>query len=84
MALPCPTGATQTEQATQRITCRGAPEKEQSRSAAALKAERRADLIWMGIVRPLGMRYAVFDERRFVMVAAIPVLLPKSESQEGD
>jgi hypothetical protein len=35
--------------------------------------------VWIGIVRPLAMRYGVFDERRVVMVAAIPVLLPKSE-----
>jgi hypothetical protein len=30
------------------------------------------------------MRYGVFDERRVVMVVAIPVLLPKSGQQEGD
>ena len=35
--------------------------------------------VWIGIVRPLAMRYGVFDERRVVMVAALPVLLPKSE-----
>jgi hypothetical protein len=35
--------------------------------------------VWIGIVRPLAVRYGVFDERRMVMVAAIPVLLPKSE-----
>jgi hypothetical protein len=34
---------------------------------------------WVGFVRPLSMRYGVFDERRIVIVAAIPVLLPKSE-----
>ena len=34
--------------------------------------------VWIGIVRPLAMRYGFFDERRVVMVAAIPVLLPKS------
>ena len=34
--------------------------------------------VWLGIVRPLAMRYGVFDERRAVMVAAFPVLLPKS------
>jgi hypothetical protein len=34
--------------------------------------------VWIGIVRPLAMRYGVFDERRVVMVAALPVLLPKS------
>ena len=37
--------------------------------------------VWLGIVRPLAMRYGVFDERRVVMVAEIPVLLPKSEPQ---
>ena len=36
--------------------------------------------VWIGIVRPLAMRYGVFDERRVVMVAALPVLLPKSET----
>ena len=36
---------------------------------------------WIGIVRPLAMRYGVFDERRIVMVAAIPVLLPKDQSK---
>ncbi len=33
--------------------------------------------LWIGTVRPLTMRYAVFDERRVVMVSALPVLLPK-------
>lgn len=40
--------------------------------------------VWMGIVRPLSMRYGVFDERRVVMVAALPVLLPKSESGKDE
>jgi hypothetical protein len=40
--------------------------------------------VWIGTVHPLTMRYAVFDERRLVMVAAIPVLLPKSESQQSE
>ncbi len=40
--------------------------------------------VWIGTVRPLAMRYGVFDERRVVMVAALPVLLPKSEPQEGE
>lgn len=39
--------------------------------------------VWIGIVRPLAMRYGVFDERRIVMVAALPVLLPKSESHDS-
>jgi hypothetical protein len=34
----------------------------------------------IGIVRPLAMRYGVFEKRRVVMVAALPVLLPKSGS----
>jgi hypothetical protein len=40
--------------------------------------------VWIGIVRPLAMRYGVLDERRVVMVAAIPVLLPKSEPDENE
>jgi hypothetical protein len=34
---------------------------------------------WIGIIRPLAMRYGIFDERRLVVVAALPVLLSKSE-----
>jgi len=34
--------------------------------------------VWIGIVRPLAMRYGVFDNRRVVMISEIPVLLPKS------
>lgn len=44
---------------------------------------QEAGQIWLGIVRPLAMRYGVFDERRVVMVSEIPVLLPKSETQES-
>jgi hypothetical protein len=40
--------------------------------------------VWLGTVRPLAMRYGVFDERRVVMVTEIPVLLPKSETPETD
>ena len=39
--------------------------------------------VWLGIVRPLAMRYGDFDERRVVMVADIPVLLPKSQTPES-
>jgi hypothetical protein len=42
--------------------------------------KHEAGQVWIGVVRPLAMRYGVFDERRIVMVAATPVLLPKSES----
>ena len=38
---------------------------------------------WLGFVRPLAMRYGLFDERRLVMVVDMPVLLPKSEPQQG-
>jgi hypothetical protein len=40
--------------------------------------------VWIGIVRPLAMRYAVLDDRRLVMVGALPVLLPKSEAETSD
>ena len=36
--------------------------------------------VWLGTVRPLVMRYGVFDERRVVMVTELPVLFPKSEA----
>jgi hypothetical protein len=39
--------------------------------------------VWLGIIRPLSMRYGVFDERRVVMVSELPVLLPKSATQDG-
>ena len=35
--------------------------------------------VWIGTVRPLAMRYGIFDNRRIVMVAALPVLLPRSD-----
>jgi hypothetical protein len=44
---------------------------------------RESGQVWLGVVRPLAMRYGVFDESRVVMVAEIPVLLPKSEAQDG-
>jgi hypothetical protein len=36
--------------------------------------------VWLGIVRPLSMRYGVLDERRVVMISELPVLLPRRES----
>jgi hypothetical protein len=36
--------------------------------------------VWLGIVRPISMRYGVLDDRRVVMVSELPVLLPKSET----
>jgi len=41
---------------------------------------REPGQVCIGIVRPLAMHYGIFEERRVVMVAAIPVLLPKSET----
>lgn len=40
--------------------------------------------VWIGVVRPLAMRYGVLDDRRLVMVAALPVLLPKAGSPPGE
>jgi hypothetical protein len=40
--------------------------------------------VWLGVVRPLAMRYGVFDDRRVVVVTEIPVLLPKSETPESE
>ena len=45
---------------------------------------QEAGQVWLGIVRPLAMRYGVFDVRRVVMVTEVPVLLPKPESQAGE
>ena len=39
--------------------------------------------VWLGVVRPLSMRYGVLDDRRVVMVSELPVLLPKSETQDS-
>ena len=33
-------------------------------------------VIWVGIIRPLSMRYAVVESRRLVLLAALPVLMP--------
>lgn len=40
--------------------------------------------VWIGIVRPLAMRYGVFDERRLVIAAAIPVILPKLKPEASE
>jgi hypothetical protein len=45
---------------------------------------REPGQVWLGTVRPLAMRYGVFDERRAVVVTEVPVLLPKSEAQESE
>jgi hypothetical protein len=41
--------------------------------------------IYKGFVRPLGMRYAVYEDRRLVMVGALPILLPmRSDEAEAE
>jgi hypothetical protein len=42
-----------------------------------------AGQIYNGIVRPLAMRYGVHEERRLVMVGALPVLLPMVSGEHG-
>jgi hypothetical protein len=44
---------------------------------------QEAGQVWLGIVRPLSMRYGVLDARRVVMVSELPVLLPKSATEGG-
>lgn len=39
--------------------------------------------VWLGIVRPLSMRYGVLDDRRVVMVSELPVLLPMSGTRNS-
>jgi hypothetical protein len=40
--------------------------------------------VWIGIIRPLAMRYGVLEGRRMVMVGALPVLLPKSGPEASE
>jgi hypothetical protein len=48
-----------------------------------LDLRQEAGQVWLGIIRPLSMRYGVLDDRRIVMVSELPVLLPKSETEGG-
>ncbi len=43
---------------------------------------QQAGQVWLGTVRPLAMRYGVFDERRLVMVTEVPVLLPQESPED--
>ena len=36
-------------------------------------------IIYNGIIRPISMRYGVYEERRLVFCGALPVLLPMDE-----
>ncbi len=38
----------------------------------------------IGIVRPLTMRYVVLEDRRLVVVGALPVLLPKAAAENSE
>jgi hypothetical protein len=49
-----------------------------------IELQQEPGQVYIGVVRPLAMRYGVLDERRLVVVAALPVLLPKSESTSGE
>ena len=44
--------------------------------------KKESGQVWIGFIRPLAMRYGVIDERCLVIVAAIPVLLPKSKTEQ--
>jgi hypothetical protein len=46
--------------------------------------KREPGQVWIGIVRPLSMRYAVLDDRRLVMVGGLPVLLPKAVDEKTE
>jgi hypothetical protein len=46
--------------------------------------KQEAGQVWLGIVRPLSMRYGILDRRRVVMVSELPVLLPKSGTRDGN
>jgi hypothetical protein len=35
--------------------------------------------IRLGIIRPLSMRYGVYEARRLVLCAALPILLPMTK-----
>jgi hypothetical protein len=39
--------------------------------------------IYNGIIRPIAMRYGVHEDRRLVMVGALPVLLPMLSEDSG-
>jgi hypothetical protein len=39
--------------------------------------------IYNGIIRPLAMRYGIYEDRRLVVVAALPVLLPMRGQEPG-
>ena len=45
--------------------------------------QHEAGQLWIGIVRPLSMRYGVLDEQRVVAVAEPPVLLSKASASPG-
>ena len=45
----------------------------------------RPGIIYNGIIPPISMRYGIFDDRRLVLLAAPPVLLPMERTEaQGD
>lgn len=40
--------------------------------------------LWIGTVRPLTLRYTLFDELRVVIASAPPVLLPTSRGNDAE
>ena len=46
-------------------------------------SDLRAELgqVRLGVVPPLAMRYGVLEERRLVLVAALPVLMPQRSAE---
>ncbi len=40
-----------------------------------------AGQVRLGVVPPLAMRYGVLEERRMVLVAALPVLMPRQGAE---
>jgi hypothetical protein len=40
--------------------------------------------LYNGIIRPLAMRYAIYEGLRLVIVVGLPVLLPQASSEEPD
>jgi hypothetical protein len=40
-------------------------------------------LIYIGIIPPVTMRYGVFEDRRLVLVGAMPILMPMAKPESG-
>ncbi len=49
-----------------------------------LDLQAEAGQVRLGVVPPLAMRYGVLEERRMVLVAALPVLLSRPAARRND